>query len=123
MSRILIVAGVLVPIVAISIGVLSLTVPTTLTTEKQLVAVARSQMSEGKKLYFVDSRPFSARFYSDGKAELIALGELEKLVLQKGESAIVAIPKRKESSIGGSVRARLVEMYKSRRYTLYRLNG
>ncbi|KNY09273.1 dolichyl-phosphate-mannose-protein mannosyltransferase [Achromobacter piechaudii] len=122
-SRILIVAGVLVPIVAISIGVLSLTVPTTLTTEKQLVAVARSQMSEGKKLYFVDSRPFSARFYSDGKAELIALGELEKLVLQKGESAIVAIPKRKESSIGGSVRARLVEMYKSRRYTLYRLNG
>lgn len=122
-SRILIVAGVLVPIVAISIGVLSLTVPTTLTTEKQLVAVARSLMSEGKKLYFVDSRPFSARFYSDGKAELIALGELEKLVLQKGESAIVAIPKRKESSIGGSVRARLVEMYKSRRYTLYRLNG
>lgn len=122
-SRILIVAGVLVPTVAISIGVLSLTVPTTLTTEKQLVAVARSQMSEGKKLYFVDSRPFSARFYSDGKAELIALGELEKLVLQKGESAIVAIPKRKESSIVGSVRARLVEMYKSRRYTLYRLNG
>ncbi|QYJ20796.1 glycosyltransferase family 39 protein [Achromobacter sp. ES-001] len=123
LSRILIGAAGLVPIVAISLGVISLMAPTTLMTEKELVAVARSQMSDGKKLYFVDSRPFSARFYSDGKAELIALGELENLALQKGESAIVAIPKKKESSIAGSVRARLVEMYKSRRYTLYRLNG
>lgn len=123
LGRILIVAGVLVPITFLGLGVISLTVPTTLKTEKQLVAVARAQMSGGKKLYFVHSRPFSARFYSDGKAELVALSELEKLVLEKGELALFAVPKGKESSIGESVRARMVEMYKSRRYTLYRLNG
>ena len=69
------------------------------------------------------SRPFSARFYSGGTAELIAPGELEKLSMEKGETAFVAIPKGKESSIEESVRERLVPIYQSRRYALYRVNG
>ncbi|MFY4009336.1 ArnT family glycosyltransferase [Achromobacter denitrificans] len=121
--RFLAVTGALVPIAAIWLGLVSLMAPTKLKTEKQLVAVAKSQMSEGQKLYFVHSRPFSARFYSDGTAELIVPGELEKLSLAKGAYAFVAIPKGKESSIEGSVRERLVSIYKSRRYTLYRING
>lgn len=121
--RILAVTGTLVPIAAISLGLVSLMAPTKLKTEKQLVAVAKSQMTEGQKLYFVHSRPFSARFYSGGTAELIVPGELEKLSLEKGAYAFVAIPDGKESSIEGSVRERLVSIYKSRRYTLYRING
>ncbi|CAB3850788.1 Undecaprenyl phosphate-alpha-4-amino-4-deoxy-L-arabinose arabinosyl transferase [Achromobacter mucicolens] len=121
--RILVVTGALVPIAAIGLGLVSLMAPTKLKTEKQLVAVARSQMSEGQKLYFVHSRPFSARFYSGGTAELIASGELEKLSLEKDAYAFVAIPKGKESSIEQSVRERLVPIYQSRRYALYRING
>ncbi|WGJ89860.1 glycosyltransferase family 39 protein [Achromobacter mucicolens] len=121
--RILVVTGALAPIAAISLGVVSLMAPTKLKTEKQLVAVAKSQMSEGQRLYFVHSRPFSARFYSGGTAELIAPGELEKLSMEKGETAFVAIPKGKESSIEESVRERLVPIYQSRRYALYRVNG
>jgi len=121
--RILAVTGALVPIAAISLGLVSLMAPTKLKTEKQLVAVAKSQLTEGQKLYFVHSRPFSARFYSGGTAELIVPGELEKLSLEKGAYAFVAIPNGKESSIERSVRERLVSIYKSRRYTLYRING
>lgn len=121
--RIVMVSGALVPIAAVSLGLISLAAPTKLDTEKQLVAAARSQMSEGQKLNFVYTRPFSARFYSGGTAELIGFDELEKLVSKKGEFAFVAIPKKKESSIEGGVRSRLVEIYQSRRYTLYRING
>jgi hypothetical protein len=98
-------------------------VPTKLKTEKQLVAIAESQMSEGQKLYFVHSRPFSARFYSRGTAELITPSGLEKLSLEKDAYAFVAIPKGKESSLEESVRERLVPIYQSRRYALYRING
>lgn len=119
----LIVTAALVPIAVMGLGLVSVVAPTKLKTEKQLVAVARSQMGEGKTLYFVQSRPFSARFYSDGKAELITLAELPRLVLEKGDSVFVAIPKGKESSIDGNVRERLVSIYKSRRFTLYKING
>ncbi|EFF78345.1 glycosyltransferase family 39 protein [Achromobacter sp. LC458] len=121
--RILAATCAIVPIAAIGLGLVSLTVPTKLKTEKQLVAIAESQMSEGQKLYFVHSRPFSARFYSRGTAELITPSELEKLSLEKDAYAFVAIPKGKESSLEESVRERLVPIYQSRRYALYRING
>lgn len=123
LRKMLIATGALVPIAAVTLGLIAIAAPAKLGTEKQLVAVARSQMREGQTLYFVHARPFSARFYSEGKAVLIGLGELEKLVLEKRESAFVAIPKRKASAVEESVKARLAPIYESRRYTLYRIRG
>ncbi|MEN5167199.1 glycosyltransferase family 39 protein [Achromobacter kerstersii] len=123
LRRVLIVAGALAPIAAISLGLISFAVPNKFKTEKQLVAAARSQMSEGQPLYFLDNLPYSARFYSEGRATLIAIGDLEGLDFAQGKIAFIAIPPDEEPSIQASVRARLAPIYKSRRYTLYRLNG
>jgi len=121
LKRALIGVGALVPAAAIILGLVSLTAPTRFKTEKQLVAAATAQMTAGQKLYFVHSRPFSARFYSGGKAELIDLVGLNKLVFEQCESAFVAIPKGMEASINGGLRSRLAAIYKSRRYSLYKV--
>lgn len=123
LSGMLIAMGALVPMAAVSLGLISIAAPARLGTEKQLVAMAQSQMREGQTLYFVHARPFSARFYSQGKAALIGLGDLENLVVQKRDSAFVAIPKTMASSVEQTVRARLAPIYESRRYTLYRIKG
>ncbi|AZS82453.1 MAG: glycosyltransferase family 39 protein [Achromobacter sp.] len=121
--RISISVGVLVPLTAAFLGLVSLTVPTKLKTEKQLIAAASEYMTNGEKLYFVHSRPFSARFYSNGQAEVIALDELKGLAVEKGGAVLLAIPKGKESALSSDLEDRFEVIYKSRRYTLYRVEG
>ncbi|WMD19736.1 glycosyltransferase family 39 protein [Achromobacter seleniivolatilans] len=123
LSRALIGAGALVPAAAIIIGITSLSAPRKFKTEKQLVAAATTQMDEGQTLYFLHSRPFSARFYSGGRAELIEIDRLEQLISEKGENVLVAVPQGKESLLSGNVRSRLTSIYKSRRYTLYKVRS
>ena len=58
----------LTPLAALTLGALSLAQPERYKTEKQLVAQAFARMQPGEQLVFVGSRPFSARFYSQGAA-------------------------------------------------------
>lgn len=111
----------LVPIASIALGVVSLTNPNRLKTERELLATAAEEMQKGKTLYFVGSRPFSARFYSYGRAKLISRQELGAW-LQTRPRALIAVPKGSNFSLLESPSQRLRPLFESRRYVLYDLN-
>ena len=81
---------------------------------------AAQDMEAGKKLYFVGSRPFSARFYSRGQAELILSSRLEPL-LEAGQSALIAMPRSQAFDALRMSASSLKLVFQSKRYSLYEL--
>ncbi len=108
----------LVPAASIALGVVSLAEPNRLKTEKALVAAAAEKMKTGSNLYFVESRPFSARFYSRGKAELVPRDQLESIV-QTERSGLVAVSNKNDLDFLRKLSVKLNPLFSSRRYKLY----
>ncbi len=92
--------------------------PERLKTEKQLVARAEAMMAPGEKLYFVDSRPFSARYYSRGQAGQVPLERLPDVLPPAGERVFLAVEKGDLPRARELVAGALAPVYSSRRYTL-----
>ncbi|TFL13526.1 glycosyltransferase family 39 protein [Pusillimonas caeni] len=119
-SYALIAAGSLVPAFSIAVGAIALVAPAQLKTEKELVMAAAQDLEAGKKLYFVGSRPFSARFYSRGQAELIPSSRLGSL-LEAGQSALIAMPRSQAFDALRMSASSLKLIFQSKRYSLYDL--
>ncbi len=92
--------------------------PERLKTEKQLVARAEAMMAPGEKLYFVDSRPFSARYYSRGQAGQVPLERLADVLPQTGERVFLAVEKGDVPRALALAAGAWEPVYSSRRYTL-----
>lgn len=120
-SSCLIATSLLVPTAAAAIGTLSILDETRFKTEKALVAAAEKIQQPDEALYFVGSRPFSARYYSRGKAQLLSWQESTLPSFSPSGRLLVAIPRGKSwpllSASGIVAKAR----YSSRRFTLYEL--
>lgn len=92
--------------------------PALLKTEKGLVTYVRETAAAGTTLYYLDSVPFSARFYSAEAAEPISEARLNEKIRQ-GERVWVAVPKQKsDHSAYTDNGTRLLE---NKRYVLYKL--
>ena len=116
----------LTPLAALTLGALSLAQPERYKTEKQLVAQAFARMQPGEQLVFVGSRPFSARFYSQGAA-----GQ----PMEAGVAAAPALPGAGARLPGGRKEPpaaalrdtlagwRLLPLYASRRYVLLQVES
>lgn len=105
------------PIAVIVFCGLLLAQPERLKTEKHLVARADALMAPGEKLYFVDSLPFSARYYSRGAAARVPLEGLEA-VLPKDGRVFLAVEKADLRRVREQTGVELEPVYTSRRYVL-----
>lgn len=112
----------LVPAAPIVLSVVSWTKPNRLKTEKALVDVAAEGMKAGKKLYFIGSRPFSARFYSRGHAELLSVEQFETLA-QTERSALIAVSNNQNLDFLKALPVKLKPLFSSRRFTLYEFDS
>lgn len=113
----------LVPAAAVVLGTLSLAQPSRFKTEKQLIAQAANAMRSGERLYFVDSRPFSARFYSRGRAGLVSRAGLDAVLPGKGRRVLLAVEKGDVPGILARIPNQITPLYSSRRYVLLSVSG
>lgn len=89
-----VVAGALVPLVCLVLtGVVS-DWPDRVKSERSLIRYAQSRgAGTDARLIYVDAMPFSARFYSAGKAEQVALRDLFAILASSDQPVNVAVPK------------------------------
>lgn len=97
-----------------------------LKTEKGLIETYRAVAAPGDALIYVESRPFSARFYSRGQAQLLPLAALNRRLTDSvksdgGETLYFAIPSDSVNTIDAHARQRLKHEFSSHRFELYRL--
>lgn len=121
--RVVLACLLVVPIAAVVLGTLSIVQPNRFKTEKQLVAQAANAMQAGEPLYFVDSRPFSARFYSQGRAGLVAKEGLAAVLPGKNERVLLAVEKGDLADIRNRIPGPITPLYTSRRYVLLSISG
>jgi hypothetical protein len=96
----------LVPVVGLVVAVLLTMRPTLLRTERDLVAFAQGLPHQEEPLLYVDKRPFSARYYSHGQADLVSMADLPARLAQATTDIHLAVPKEElahvEALLGGS---------------------
>ena len=107
----------LTPLIASGYMALISAQPQRLKTEKELVAYAVQHMQPGEKLVYLGSKPFSATFYSQGRAEEITM---ENLAIRAGHShtLYLAVPKGDFEKVSKSLSATLPKIFESREYVL-----
>jgi hypothetical protein len=113
----------LVPMAAVVLGTLSVMQPNHFKTEKQLIARAQGEMQAGERLYFVDSRPFSARFYSQGNAGIVPRESVRDVLPQQGGRVLLAVEKGDLADIRDRIPGVIAPLYTSRRYVLLSISG
>ena len=121
--RLMTAAMLLAPAAALVLGVLAWTEPTRFKTEKQLVQQAGATMQAGDKLYFVGSRPFSARYYSQGAAGLVSPQALDSVLPAPGGRVFLAVPRNQAAGLLTSWHGTVTPLYASRRYALLKVEG
>lgn len=109
---------ILVPTAALVLGALSIAQPNRFKTEKQLIARAAAEMQPGERLYFVDSRPFSARFYSGGSAGIVSRKRLGDILPGRSGRVLLAVEKGDLADIRDRITGVIAPLYTSRRYVL-----
>ncbi|MFY1842474.1 ArnT family glycosyltransferase [Achromobacter xylosoxidans] len=122
-GRLLLAGMALAPSAALALALLAWARPVHYKTEKQLVQQAEAAMREGDRLYFVDSRPFSARYYSRDTAGLIEPADLAAVLPEPGQRVFLAVPKDEAGSLLAGWHGTVTPLYSSRRYTLLRVAG
>ena len=96
--------------------------PELLPTEKYLVNQFRSVASPEDRLIFINDRSFSARYYSQGKAVLLAADELQDLLrTNAGKILYLAIPGKQVEELRTAISRPMRSLYKSNKYQLFEL--
>jgi hypothetical protein len=85
---------------------------------------AEPALRAGDRLYFVGSRPFSARYYSRDTAGLVDGPQALAAVLPAaGQRVFLAVRKREATTLLATWRGQVTPLYSSRRYTLLQVAG
>lgn len=114
-------AGLMAGIAPLTIVVLTLVVvlrPMQTKTERDLVQHAQQQMHGQERLFYVDSRPFSARFYSNGEAGLLNMNQLPS-ALNGREPVYLAIPKSLVAEASNLIAQPMQKQFENQRYVLF----
>lgn len=106
----------LVPLLGLMLGGAVAADPSLVKTEKALIEYYAAHAQSGQPLYYIDSRPFSARYYSHGQAGLQSAGTLSELLDQYPAGAYLAVEHARLQSLDGLTRSPV--LFKSRRYSL-----
>ena len=110
-----------IPVVGAVLAVLVMVQPGHLNTERDLVSFAQRTAKPGESLLYLDSRPFSARYYSQGEAELVPMTGLRARLAQATTDTYLAIPKDKPNDLATLLGAPVRPLFESGRYSLIRI--
>ncbi|MFY0479867.1 ArnT family glycosyltransferase [Achromobacter marplatensis] len=108
----------LVPTTAIVLSGTSIMQPDRFKTEKGLIARSDAERQAGERLYFVDSIPFSARFYSRGGAGVVSRDGLVAVLPGPGERVLLAVEKGDLADVRDLISGSVTPIYTSRRHVL-----
>ena len=122
-GRLLLAGMALAPAAALVLALLAWIQPDRYKTEKQLVQQAQAAMGVDDRLYFVGSRPFSARYYSRDTAGLVAAPALAGVLPGAGRQVFLAVRKRDADTLLAGWRGAVTPLYSSRRYILLKVAG
>ncbi|MFY1871776.1 ArnT family glycosyltransferase [Achromobacter xylosoxidans] len=120
-AQLLLAGMALAPAAALVLAVLAWTQPERYKTEKQLVRQAQAAMRPGDRLYFIGSRPFSARYYSRDSAGLVGRQELATVLPTAGRQVFLALPKDEAAGLLAAWPGPVTLLYSSRRYRLLKV--
>ena len=90
-------------------------------TEKHLVSYYKNlEQQDDSPMFYLDALPFSARFYSQGKAESLSSDGLKRMIeSQEYSRVLVAIPKQEAASFLDKIPYQGQLLESNRRYQLY----
>ena len=111
----------IVPIAVLILTVVTLLRPMSLKTERDLVQYVQRKTSGGQRLFYLDSRPFSARFYSRGTAEVVSMDQLPA-TLMGPEPIYLAIPKDLLDEAKRMLTTPVHKEFENRRHVLIEIN-
>lgn len=118
-SRGVIATGAVVPTVCLVLTLLVQSAPDRVKTERELIAYAMRREAGGDaRLIYVETMPFSARFYSAGKAERVALRDLPGK-LENGDGPVnLVVPKSEFEAFSQLIPSGWRLAYENKRYYL-----
>lgn len=84
----------LVPTVALVASLTAVLQPNLINTERELVRYVQDASGANALFWYIDSRPFSARYYSRGMAELVPIEQVKTRLKHMSGNVYMAVPKR-----------------------------
>ncbi len=108
-----------VPLVLVLLSLFAYVSPNHFKTEKGLIHFASQQAQAHSLVYYVDERPFSARFYSGGAAELLKINEVSAKLDNSTLPLLLAIPKKHLAEVFHELSVPVQKRYENKRYILY----
>ena len=122
-NRALLAGMLLVPVAAAILSIQALGDPLHFKTEKALVQAAAALKEPSQTLYYVGSRPFSARYYSAGTAGLLDWGTVDLRPFCRNDRMLAAVRRDRTWPMLTAPGIAARPVYSSRRYTLYEIQG
>lgn len=118
----LVTAAALVPLVVLAGSVVVWINPDLRNTERELVRYVERQPESSSPLFYLSELPFSARFYSSGRARAIKETELQQIAQQEN-TFYLAIPKTEPEAVHLVSGKTLTPVFSNRRYTLLKASS
>lgn len=114
----------LVPVVMLVASLTALLQPSLINTEKELVRYVQDESGANTRFWYIDTRPFSARYYSRGVAELVPIEQVRVRLRHMKGDVYMAVPKRQLDQIQHQLplSSQKADM-ESKRYVLVRVPG
>lgn len=117
----LVTAATLVPLVVLAGSVVVWINPDLLNTERELVRYVMRQPGPSSPLFYLSKLPFSARFYSSGRARAIKEADLQQIA-QQHKTFYLAAPKTEREAIYVVAGKKLTPVFSNRRYNLFKVS-
>lgn len=121
MMRVIVSVSLIIPVMALVAGTVIASNQTLLGTEKYVLEQIYADRDGSAEVVYVDTLPFSARFYSAGRARKLPVEVLADY-LQRCPNSYLAIKKKQTERIS-QVQLIYPEYAASQDYLIYRLNG
>lgn len=108
--------AIITPAAGVLLGCVAAVYPALVKTEKQLIEYYAAHAQPDQPLYYVDRRPFSARYYSHGQAKLYSGGSAAELLDRHPSGVYLAVSASQLSHLEGLVLSPV--LFENRRYSL-----
>ncbi len=111
----------LVPLVVLAGSVVVWINPDLRNTERELVRYVMRQPGPSSPLFYLSELPFSARFYSSGRARAIKEAELQQIA-QQDKTFYLAAPKTGPEAVYVVAGKKMTPVFSNRRYSLLKVS-
>ncbi|VAW63705.1 Polymyxin resistance protein ArnT, undecaprenyl phosphate-alpha-L-Ara4N transferase; Melittin resistance protein PqaB [hydrothermal vent metagenome] len=114
------IAGLLIPLIYLWMILIYIPPVADKYSEKYLVEKYQQLNTEQSRLVYLNERPFSARFYSHGNAELLENQNDMQAIIDNSASVFFAIPVDIEKTLDSTLKSCLDTVQQFKEYTLFR---